>query len=783
MRWKPLLWFLWVVLPLATVGFESTCRICAQEIADPLRTWLHYVLLGGLPLVLGVVLVRIERAPAAELPRYLGVLGATVGIAGYFAVLLAQAAWIGVIALLALGLGLLALSPLLLTVSATLAILRLRRKAREVLPHARVWPGVLVGLLLMVAIDARWILTELALRWAGSNDVAVQARGLAWLRGPLGSEDQLLRAGVFLSRTGSFAPVLNVVAGKPMDPWAARRLYFSATGKDFETELADQLPPGRGRFWLEGSDGSWRGDRPSPDDLVLTSSRLDGLASPDAFVGYVEWTFVVENNRGWDREGWATLQLPAGGVVSRATLWINGEEREAAFGGRDQTIRAYEAVTARRRDPLLVTSAGPDRVALRFFPVPRKGSMKFRLGITFPMTIEDAGNKASVVLPRLKSTNVFVSEKFAHEVWYEAHHDAVDVPAGLSQEASPRGEITLRGGLSDARVREVTLTFLRSAGIKRTIAPLPGEPAPADVILQELQQRESRALGATIVLDGSPRFFREHVRSLGEALQHLEPRTAVQLVIAGEQPLWREFADPKEAGAFLQRSLREEGFAAADGTRYPLPHRAGFDNLPALADAVRRVAGTGGAVIWIHGVQPPRPDFERVLQVLARRDAQLRIVEVAAEQWQIEDVRGLEEKLPVTRQPLTAAGLKAALAPSPWEIVRTRVARADLSESLPSTLRHVTRLWAADEVSRLVRQTPSARTAATQLAIAHQLVTPVSGAVVLETQKQYDEHKLKPADPKTVPVVPEPQTYAFMLAAMIGVLLWRRWHGRRVRGP
>ncbi len=54
---------------------------------------------------------------------------------------------------------------------------------------------------------------------------------------------------------------------------------------------------------------------------------------------------------------------------------------------------------------------------------------------------------------------------------------------------------------------------------------------------------------------------------------------------------------------------------------------------------------------------------------------------------------------------------------------------------------------------------------AMQLAARYQLVTAVSGAVVLETKAHYERAGLIPVDAALVPVVPEPETWVLMLLA------------------
>ena len=89
--------------------------------------------------------------------------------------------------------------------------------------------------------------------------------------------------------------------------------------------------------------------------------------------------------------------------------------------------------------------------------------------------------------------------------------------------------------------------------------------------------------------------------------------------------------------------------------------------------------------------------------------------------------------------------------------------------------KHLARLWAFDEVRRLIAA--RRRDEAVQLAAKHQLVTPVSGAVVLETKQQFDRAGLQPVDPKTVPLVPEPSGLLLLvlaLGAALGLAARRR---------
>ena len=83
---------------------------------------------------------------------------------------------------------------------------------------------------------------------------------------------------------------------------------------------------------------------------------------------------------------------------------------------------------------------------------------------------------------------------------------------------------------------------------------------------------------------------------------------------------------------------------------------------------------------------------------------------------------------------------------------------------------HLARLWANDEVTRILNaRDEKLNDAAIMLASSYQIVTPVTGAVVLENAQQYSASGLTPVDPGTVPTIPEPEIV--VLLAVVAVFL------------
>jgi hypothetical protein len=92
----------------------------------------------------------------------------------------------------------------------------------------------------------------------------------------------------------------------------------------------------------------------------------------------------------------------------------------------------------------------------------------------------------------------------------------------------------------------------------------------------------------------------------------------------------------------------------------------------------------------------------------------------------------------------------------------------------------IVRLWARDQVTAMLDHDPAlgaarpSRAEAVALAVKHQIVTPVSGAVVLETQQQYDANGLSPVTAVPLP----PALWAALLTLPLVWLACRRHRTR-----
>ncbi|MEZ5401197.1 MAG: VIT domain-containing protein [Bryobacteraceae bacterium] len=668
-----------IILPFAAIAVELLTRLCASALFDPLPTPVHVAAALVAPISALAIWLRV-RWPAG-LVAWTN--AAALTISASYAIRFLPLVPLGILGSVML-LGLLPLAPFFAFATAV----RQRRALEK--PVRPLWQSVPVVLIVLLAASLPQLVTRGMLHW--SLDAPEREGEAARIIRLVGSESALFEA----TRARGQSP-FELFADR-IPPAHARSLYYRVTG-----ENSDRKPVERWHsLWDAHVGTSTVGGALA--DLAMDSSQIDASIDPVAALGYYEWTMTFHNSGAAQREARAVMQLPSGGVVSRATLWINGEPREAAFGGRAATTAAYRKVVSARRDPLLVTTAGPDRVLVQCFPVPANGEMKIRIGVTAPVL------EGPVMLPYFEELNF--TPPAAHSVWIDSARQ------------------TLRTRVADRDLRR-PLHGWKSA-TPATLAWTPDPFAPGHVVRQRIVEAPRRSFGKLIyVVDGSAAMA-PYAEALGRQLRG-------EIILASDEV---RTVSRLSAGDFA----------------------GGADNVPALLAAQdRALAEPDAAIVWIHGPQSvalSNPDPLR--QFWTRRPGNTPLYSIQLEAGPhpvLAALDGLSDIHVLRADPDRVIGYFEDNTPERRAVLERIRARTSHGHR---TSAHLARLWAFGE---------SARASDAALAATYQLVTPLTGAVVLESAAQHQEAGLAPAAPATVPTVPEPETWALMLVSL-GALLY-----------
>ena len=771
-----------VILPAGTLIFELMTGISASVLFDPVPNWFQLIAIALVPIV-NIWLVVIAFKGKTRYPRLAGWLsGAMIAVCTFYSLLYLPFVPFAILGIAYFGLGLIPLSPylaLIFTASLRNAVVR---QPGAALKQTR--RGFVVAMTLILLAQVQLGLTYYGAAAATSDDAAARKRGLNTLR-LAGDRDLLLRNCYFGANGMDWPldPVRFISSGnKRISLGEAREIYYRVTGKPFN---AVPLPAIYRRYgtwmgmdqeftWDEGLGGENVAGRVK--GLSLVASRLDAVAEPDAAVTYCEWTLEFKNVSSMQREARAQIALPPGGVVSRLTLWVNGEEREAAFGGRSEVRTAYQQVAVvQRRDPVLVTTCGPDRVLVQCFPVPPNGgTMKVRLGITAPLELE-ALDRGHFLWPKFIERNFGLAPDFKHTVWIDSTKQMSTATKTLHTETGG-GKVSLHGTVAETDLGDVIIE--RTPEIRKTWTPA---LETNQIIQQRIEEGVTQHVSRIVlVLDGSAGMAQSQ-REIAEAIGKMPGGCEVSAIIANDEPMKLNASPQRVDEAFLKnlsQGIRSAHFSG------------GQDNLPALTEAWD-TASNGGVVIWIHDAQPV---------VLSSTDALLQRIERAGGGIPIYDLQTragpnrIAEKLDgldcFKRVPELAGSISGDLENllrilngkvAQYRMAREKIGADSAGDRGNRVGRHIERLWACDEARNLA--TARHRDAAIRLAARQQLVTPVTGAVVLETKQQYAANGLEPASPESVPMIPEPRTTALLLLAGACVLSRRLRKRRLTRFP
>ncbi len=603
--------------------------------------------------------------------------------------------------------------------------------------------GMLAGgavwlLLLSTALVSVW-----GLHLAQSKNPETVARSVKLVR-MLGREDVI--GNVAHNLNGNmFFDLPTAFVGEMVRREDAERFYYRISGEDAQG-LREDGGRSRRRFGLRW-DALVGGEKVGGvlQDLSLKGSAYDTKVDSTTGIGYAEWTMVFANGRDFgDLEARTRIALPKGAVVSRLTLWVNGEEQEAAFAGKGAVRKAYESVVSRQRDPVLVTMCGPDQIQLQCFPVTPKGEMKVRLGMTVPLAVAKDGKSARFPAPSM------VARNFNYD-------------AGML-------------GLPKSEMLQLE-------------KPLPSQVAyfgkdDFAVVQKEDAEKAWRPRKMVAVVDTSAP-MKSQMAAVKDALAALPADVALELWTVDDlTPSAPGLVSPADDASRAEKLAQWLKSASCAGGR---------DNVRVLCSALEGVAKSSepAALLWMHGPEPFELEDGSVLPQYVRKAGEVRFYDcqlVPGECPASDKLLGAVGKVrSIAAEALdqdVAAAVKSICAD--WSgqhrrVVRSQVKRNEVPSECAKGDEHLARLWAYGEVLKLYREgDPEKLEKCKTMALPWHIVTPVTGAVVLESKEQFKQNGLEPVSSSSVPTVPEPSSIlCFVLVALTLALVW--WFKLRKR--
>jgi len=727
-----------VILPVTAIITELAIRMWVGEPIDPFPTPWHLLLALTVPAA-NLALWQALRSGSPVRPAHMAAAGAGLAIAAIYVALFGALHLLFAFGLI-IGIGLIGFGPL----AGLIVGVRLLNAAKREDGKARAarfgWAGAAAGVLALLIADAPLLATGAALRIAAETPARTES-AMPLLRVP-GARSALLRAveqdadgsrGVLAAPFGMAGELFGTRNWDALRPDAdtARLMLFRSTGEDPDALLAEASTWRRGRFFFDRDQGGTTVGGRVPG-LALGQSEITGRVDGRTATADLFWTMRLRNDADRPAEARMTIALPPGAVVSGATLWVAGEPREAVFASRAAVRRAYEQIVrVEARDPLLVTTMGADRVLAQAFPVPARGDMKLRLRISAPLAL-DAERRGALALPTIVEANFNQPEQTLSRVEGAVPGKRAG-PGGriMLAAADPAQSEPLKAVATDARGRPVAVT--------QRIVPVSAPEA------------------TMIVLDGSLA-GRPLAAALIGALDAAPPGSRLGLAIATERPVVVPPApwSPAQRDRML-RALASAGF------------RGGENNRPALLAALSALKGEAAArVLWLHGPQPVAfrdgGSFDAAIERTGRLPQLTLYQPSGGPNRLLTDNPWFWQARSAVPSSDTERDLRALIAGARWRVERVAQDQPP-REAQPAEA--VVRLWAADRAATLAGEGAPRIAEAKRLAGLHRIVTPLVGAVVLETDADYQRTGLAMA-------VPAPGAALLFGAGALALALFRR---------
>jgi hypothetical protein len=694
--------FAGVILPAISITLEATTHICANSLLDPIPSVWYLMLAIFIPVSQLHVWFTVKRGTTERLVLAGWLNALSLGVSIFYSIVfipflpLAAVPFIGIFSLLPL-------APVLSLVAAIIQRHQLKQIAARAPQKFFVMRkvGLLTGLGLTAAciglLELPAAKTRYGLKLATSQSRETRAKGIHFLR-EFGSREYLLRA-CYGQKGGPIDFLIHVFTTQAdIDITDAQEIYYRVTG---ELDL----------------DSDEKG-------LSLSKSRMYTKADAYGGIAYTEWTLVFSNKSAHAKEARAEVQLPPGALVSRLTLWADGEELEAVFAKRGEVTDTYQQL----RGPVLVTTSGRDRILVQCFPVPADSEMKIRIGITIPLLLEDL-NTARLLLPHFINRNFRIPDEVTHSVRIESRTSISSASTAFMTTEFTADMFAHHGRIPEREMSNPRTSILI---VRHNVPIWSKDPFQSGnfMIQQNYEARRPKHLYRLVLVVDTSAATPELIDELIAALESIPAGLDFKLVVADAGGNSHDFiaSGVKQASAFLSN-------ATLGG---------GADNVPALLKACDLATQKPGnnAIIWVHGPQPVQLQTAKGLRrrwITGGYGPLLYSLQTRSGSDQIlKTLDGIDEVKSVTRTDKFGVDFKRLLQRVTGQMTTIEWVRTSKKvDSLPypkegiQTSDQLARLWANDEVTRiLAAKDESLNDAATMLAARYQLVTPVTGAVV-----------------------------------------------------
>ncbi len=745
--------FCGVLLPLAAMAFELITHFCAQHYFDPFPSANHVVLFTLIPLSNYLAWLSGRKDMSAHFGFMSLISGMAMGIGCLYALMFMPLTATSAIYTLFFGFGLLGLAPLLSVPCTWLGgktVCRLATRRKTFFDSHQVEHiGHLIVLCMVIAIEFPSTATRINLSKAAEGN----APAISWLR-QFGSEEVMLRA--CYERSGRATDILGSMyeGGHPLSIEKARAIFYQVTGKPFNS-----VPiPSSARATIQHAglvddpaavnagvqdefdlDADIAGENVSgaARGLSVSGASLTGTISPDAAVAELDWSLTFNNVSKYDREARAKLLLPPGGVVTKATVIVNGVERDAVIQVRSAARNYYRQSLVEKKAPLLVSTCGVDQVLIQCFPVQPNGAMTVKLKVAAPLVVSQDKARAALALPSLQERNF----------QFDANN-IIDMTASRPL-TSPVSSLTstidsayhLKGNIEPAQMSRFAGVIWcdRDPNLTTGIADYSGNKIAHRI--NSLAYKTPKSL--VILVDGSES-MKNYMADIASALKTLPESLQTQIVFIGDNSI--TFRDPANL-----LNYKPAGGQSDD---------------KALVQYLKAVSNI--SVLWIHGSQPISSENKTAFHQLLNLPAdspRLYDLQVSAGPNEIlNDLNPGPNYVRVARLGTVKSDLErlfsqwqpTASAANQFEILQAQEPAHENAESAnPASTNtaaapaYIAQLYGYHQLLASLQNTsdPTSQNQALALASKYQIVSPVSSAVVVDFNIAPANH---PAPPKSV---------------------------------